>query len=360
MENLRDKLKDNSLGNLILSLLSLVYGFIISTRHQLYKSGFFKKMKLPVKVICFGNISTGGTGKTSTVILAATELKKTGFNVAIIMRGYKRKNKSRKVVVLHKDRNFSPDEAGDEALMLYDIMKDLNIPIIVSSDRYKAGQTAIKEFNTNIILMDDGYQHFRLKRDKNFLLINAATDFQNEQLLPMGNLRENKDGLKRADLIILTHCERESEEKLKETKASIYKINPKAEIIESMHIPQFFIDAATLKKIPLDSIKGEVVAVSGIGDPLSFEKSLKSLGLKIRQAWRFPDHHRFTETEFKTIERHRKDASLIITYKDFSRFPKNWRKLVGKSIYILFIEVVFLCNGYKVFLDQVIEKGEGV
>ncbi len=360
MENLRNKIKNTFGGNLVLAFLSLIYGLTINIRKQLYETGFLKKLSLPVKVICFGNISTGGTGKTSTVILAATELKKTGFNVAIIMRGYKRKNKKRKVVVLHKDRNFSPDEAGDEALMLYDILKDLSIPIIVSSDRYEAGKTAIKEFDCNIILMDDGYQYFRLKRDKNFLLINSATDFQNEKLLPLGNLRENKSGLKRADLIILTHCERESEENLKEIKHSIYKINPKADIIESMHVPQFFIDASTLRKIPLDAIKGDVVAVSGIGDPSSFEESLKSLGLKINQAWSFPDHHHFTDADFKSIENHRNNAALIITYKDFSRFPKNWRKLLGKNIYILFIEVVFLCNGYKTFLDQVIEKGEGV
>ena len=360
MENLRDKIKDTLAGNLALSFLSLIYGFTINTRKKLYEIGFFKKLTLPVKVICFGNISTGGTGKTSTVILAATELKKTGFNVAIIMRGYKRKNKQRDVVVLHKDRVFSPDEVGDEALMLYDILKDLSIPIIVSSDRYKAGKTAIKEFDSNIILMDDGYQYFRLKRDKNFLLINAATDFENEKLLPMGNLRENKTGIKRADLVILTHCERETEEKLKEIKLAIYKINPKAQIIESMHVPQFFINASTLKKIPLDSIKGNAVVLSGIGDPSSFEESLNSLGLKINQAWRFPDHHHFTNAEFKTIENHRNNAILITTYKDFSRFPKNWKKLIGKNVYILFVEVVFLCNGYKVFLDQVIEKGEGI
>ncbi|MCK5358708.1 MAG: tetraacyldisaccharide 4'-kinase, partial [Elusimicrobiales bacterium] len=83
-------------------------------------------------------------------------------------------------------------------------------------------------------------------------------------------------------------------------------------------------------------------------------------GLKINQAWRFPDHHRFTNEEFKTIENHRHDVTLITTYKDFSRFPENWKKLIGKNVYILFIEVVFLYNGYKIFLDQVIEKGEGV
>ncbi|MCK5357220.1 MAG: tetraacyldisaccharide 4'-kinase, partial [Elusimicrobiales bacterium] len=265
MEDLRDKIKNTFVGNAALSFLSFIYGFTINTRKQLYKTGFLKELSLPVKVICFGNISTGGTGKTSTVIMAATELKKTGFNVAIIMRGYKRKNKKREVVILHKDRDFSPDEAGDEALMLYDILKDLSIPIIVSSDRYKAGKEAIKEFDSNIILMDDGYQYFRLKRDKNFLLINAATDFRNEKILPIGNLRENKNGINRADLIILTHCERENEEKLKEIKHAIYKINPKADIIESMHVPQFFIDASTLKKIPLDFIKGDIVAVSGIG-----------------------------------------------------------------------------------------------
>ena len=360
MEDLRDKIKNTFVGNAALSFLSFIYGFTINTRKQLYKTGFLKELSLPVKVICFGNISTGGTGKTSTVIMAATELKKTGFNVAIIMRGYKRKNKKREVVILHKDRDFSPDEAGDEALMLYDILKDLSIPIIVSSDRYKAGKEAIKEFDSNIILMDDGYQYFRLKRDKNFLLINAATDFRNEKILPIGNLRENKNGINRADLIILTHCERENEEKLKEIKHAIYKINPKADIIESMHVPQFFIDAFTLKKIPLDFVKGDIVAVSGIGDPSSFEESLKSLGLKINQAWRFPDHHRFTNEEFKTIENHRHDVTLITTYKDFSRFPENWKKLIGKNVYILFIEVVFLYNGYKIFLDQVIEKGEGV
>lgn len=360
IEKFRNRMKNTFWGDLTLSFLSFIYEFIVNTRKQLYELGFLKTLSLPVKVICFGNISTGGTGKTSAIILAATELKKAGFNVAIIMRGYKRKIKKRKMVILHKDRSFSSDEAGDEALMLYDILKDLSIPIIISSDRYKAGKTALKEFDSSIILMDDGYQYFRLKRNKNFLLINAAVDFQNEKLLPIGNLRENKSGIKRADLIILTHCERKSEEKLKEIKHCIYKVNPKAAIIESMHVPQFFIDASGLSKIPLDSIKGNVVAVSGIGDPLSFEESLKSLGLKIDQTWRFPDHHRFTDAEFEAIEKNRNNSPLITTYKDFSRFPKNWRKLIGKNVYILFIEMIFLCAGYKIFMDKIIEKSEEV
>ncbi len=358
LEKLRNKMKNGFWGNLTLNILSFIYGFAVIIRRLLYETGFFKKLSLPAKVICFGNISTGGTGKTSTIILAATELKKAGFNVAIIMRGYKRKNKKRKIVILHKDRVFSPEEAGDEALMLYDILKDLSIPIIVSSDRYKAGKTAIKEFKSKIILMDDGYQYFRLKRNKNILLINAATDFQNERILPIGNLRENKSGIKRADLIILTHCERDNEKKLEAIKHSIRKISPKTAIIESKHVPRFFINALTLEKISLDRVKGKAVAVSAIGDPSSFEENLKSLGLNIYQIWRFPDHHRFTDAEFKTMEKTRNKASLITTCKDFSRFPKNWSELIKKNVYILFVEIVFLGDGHKIFLNRIIEKGK--
>ncbi len=348
IKNIRDGFKEKALGRLLLRLVSFSYVSIVVLRKLLYTSGLLKSYKLPVPVICFGNLSAGGTGKTSTVVMAAIELKKEGYDPAVLIRGYKRKASGKKLTILAEGLPFSVEEAGDEALMLFKMLRDYGIPVLVSSDRYQSGLAALEKFKSDILLMDDGYQFFRLQRDKNVVLINTAMPFHKDALLPLGDLRETPAGLDRADAVILSHCEHASETGIESLTEEIRKINPSAAVLESMHSPETFLDALSKERIPLSRFRGkDVVTLSGIGDPKSFEDTLVSLKAVPVQIWRYPDHHQFTREELAAIQATRAGLPLITTFKDFARFPQDWPRILEGGVFILSVKIVFLCDGHK-------------
>ncbi|MFA6434093.1 MAG: tetraacyldisaccharide 4'-kinase [Elusimicrobiales bacterium] len=359
-KKIRDGLKKKAAGRLLLRALSLLYICVIALRRALYAGGFIKTYKLPVPVICFGNLSAGGTGKTSTVVMAAMELKKAGYNPAVLIRGYKRRAPGGKLTILAEGEAFSPEEAGDEALMIYKMLRDYAIPVLVSSDRYQSGLAALEKFKSDCLLMDDGYQFFRLHRDRNIVLINTTMPFSSDNLLPLGNLRETPAGLARADAIVLSHCEHATETGLETLKGEIKKISPSAAVIESMHSPEAFVDGLKKEKLPLSEFRGKkVVALSGIGDPQSFEDSLVGLKAVPAQIWRYPDHHHFTRDELAAVQATREGRPVITTYKDFARFPSDWAQILKGDVFILSVKIVFLCDGHKRLMDVITSVKKG-
>ena len=358
-KRIRDELKKNPAGRLLLRALSFLYICVISLRRALYKIGLIKSYRLPVPVICFGNLSAGGTGKTSTVVMAAIELKKEGHNPAVLIRGYKRKASGKKLTILAEGEAFSAEEAGDEALMLFKMLSDYGVPVLVSSDRYQSGLAALEKFKSDILLMDDGYQFFRLHRDRNIVLINTTMPFHKDDLIPLGDLRETPEGLDRADAVILSHCEHSCETGIAALKDEINKINPSAIMIESTHSPEAFVDAFKKEKLPLSEFSGKkVVALSGIGDPKSFEDTLVSLKAVPAQIWRYPDHHRFTRDELAAIEATRENMPVITTYKDFARFPADWAQVIKGGVFILSVKIVFLRDGHKQLMETITPHSE--
>ena len=184
LKKTRSDLKNSLTGRLLLKILSGAYGCVIIVRKAFYDFGVLKTRRLSVPVICFGNISTGGTGKTSTVAAAALEIGKAGKKPAILLRGYKRQTSAKKLTALAGPGPFNPAEAGDEAVLLYNLVKDAQIPVMVCADRFKAGSEAINKYGCDVLLMDDGLQHFALGRDLNIILINATAPFHKDFLLP--------------------------------------------------------------------------------------------------------------------------------------------------------------------------------
>jgi len=353
IEEFRNGLRKNAAGRLILRLLGAIYMSAVKLRATLYSTGVLKTFTLGARVVCFGNLSAGGTGKTSTVVTAAMALKRQGLNPAVLIRGYKRRAPKNKVTVLYPGEKFEPGEAGDEALMLYNMLKDAGVPVVVCADRLLSGRAAIDKFKSDILLMDDGYQYFRLRRDADIVLINAASPFYHDAPLPFGNLRESPAGLGRANAVIVSHCEHATETGLQALRAEIRKINPGAPLIESLHSPDVFIDARTKARLPLARFKGQrVVALSGIGDPGSFEKTLEGLKAQLAHIWRYPDHHQFTYEELAALETTRNGLPVVTTYKDFARFPLDWERTL-REVFILSVKIVFLCDGYKVLMDVV-------
>ena len=353
-KKVRDGLRKKAAGRFLLRVLSLFYFVVVSARRALYRIGLVKSYRLPVPVICFGNISSGGTGKTSTVIMAAIELKKKGHNPAVLIRGYKRNAPGKKLTILAEGEAFCADEAGDEALMIHKTLKDYGVPVLVSSDRYQSGLAALEKFKSDILLMDDGFQFFRLHRDRNIVLINTTTPFHKDDLLPLGDLRETASGLGRADAVILSHCEHAGEAGIGAIKEEVKRISPSVTVIESIHAPEVFVNALKMEQVPLSEFRGKkVVALSGIGDPKSFEDTLAGLKAVPSQIWRYPDHHRFTREELTVIEATREGMPVITTYKDFARFPADWAQAIKGGVFILSVKIVFLRDGHARFMETI-------
>ena len=353
-ERLRDRLRGGAPGRLLLRVLSAAYSAAIAARKALYDSGVLRSRRLPVPVVCFGNISSGGTGKTSTVVTAAVELARSGRKPAVLLRGYKRQAAASGVTVLAKGRALSLEEAGDEAMMLYRMLEPAGVPVLVSADRFASGTVAAAELGCDILLMDDGFQHFALHRDVDIVLVNATAPFFGDRVLPLGNLREPPSGLSRASAVIITHCEQVQQGAIDSLRAEIKKFAPGAEIIESLHAPETFLDPATAGQVDLNALKGrQAAALSGIGDPASFESVLKKMKIELKQIWRYPDHHVFTAEELSAAQKAREGLPLITTYKDFVRFPAGWQEIFGGGVLILSVKIVFLCNGWKTLMRLV-------
>lgn len=355
---LRDRLRRGATGRLLLWALSVVYGAVVAARRSLYETGLLRSRSLPVPVICFGNISAGGTGKTSTVIAAAQELARSGRKPAVLLRGYKRRVSSGTLTVLAPGRRFTLDEAGDEALMLYRTLEKDAVPVLVCSDRYKSGLRAVEELGADVLLMDDGFQHFALKRDADIVLVNATAPFHADRLLPYGDLREPASALRRARAVIISHCEQAPQDAVAALAARVKEITPAAEIVETMHAPEFFLDPATAHPVDLNLMKGrQAAAISAIGDPDSFEGALRRLKVDLKQIWRYPDHHAFTPAELAAAQEARAGLPLITTYKDFARFPAGWQDIFKGGVLILSVKIAFLCDGWKRLSAVLAEAG---
>ena len=290
---------------------SWLYAAVISIRNRLYALGVFKARALPCRVISVGNITVGGTGKTPAVIALAKHLQKEKVRVAILLRGYKRQSREKVTIVSDGERVCaSLKESGDEAYMM---AKHLSgIPIVVSSQRYQAGQVALERFGVEVLLLDDGFQHRQLARDLDILTVPAHSviglQAARERLLPAGNLREPPTALRRADVILLTHTDRADVSPcLKET---VQRLAPNALILESVHQPVHFYPLVPQKNsegtdfLPTSEVvKGKrLLAVCGIGNPDAFATTLMRCSAESVRLLAYPDHHVYTEADFVRID----------------------------------------------------------
>jgi tetraacyldisaccharide 4'-kinase len=326
-------------------VLSLVFRVLVWLRHLLYRVRFLlRDHHLGTLIICVGNLTMGGTGKTPVVEMLARALRDRGRQVAILSRGYKsaRPKKRRFTLrqrlgawwthrplprpgprVVSDGRNVLLDSrlAGDEPFML---AKNLpGVSVVVDKDRVKAGLHAIGELGADTLLLDDGFQYLRLRHRLDLVLVDATKPFGNGHLIPRGTLREPRRHLKRASYIFITRCDGSDNAEL---IAHLRRYNRVAEIIECAHQPRYLVNAVTQQKKPLELLRGKYVgAISGIAGPESFEEGLRRLGAMIDTTRRYTDHHRYTEDEVYGFIEHceRRDCDLIVTTeKDYVRFPR--------------------------------------
>lgn len=336
---LKENLQTNALGRGVLKAASKLYGVGAWAHRALYQNGWKTAQGVNSRVVCIGNLTAGGTGKTTTVLLAATTLAKQGTRVAIVSRGYKRQHKADRPVILYDNPDADWRLAGDEPFMMSRVLSKMQVPIVIARKRVEAAKEALRRFKSQLILLDDGLQHYALKRDANIVLVDAKNPFGNGELLPAGILREPLSGLKRADLVILTHCDQVTARQLENVRDQVRMYNDSVEILESEHRPEYYVNICTTQQVPLTQIKGPVACFCALGHPESFERTLKDLGLVLRQKWRFPDHQFYTEENLRTFEETRAGLPLITTFKDFVKFPDNWREILTKEVYVLSVNL---------------------
>ncbi len=356
-ERRRLKLKKSWAGYALLWVLSAFYGAAVLLRRGLYAAGILRAKSLPAKVICIGNITTGGTGKTPTVLLAAQTLADRDIPVSILSRGYGRKGRVNEVLTLLDDNPPPWTSCGDEPWMMHHTLLGLKIPILVCANRFKSGAEAVHFYHSKILILDDGFQHMKLKRDLDVVLINAADPFGDGRsgrghMLPLGNLREPASGLSRAGLVLLTHVDRADKDDLKALRERVEALNPSAPIVESVHEADFFLDLKTQKKYKPSHIQGEhVVALSAIADPEQFEETLTGLGARISQRWRYPDHHPYTLSEVQAVESLRKGYPVVTTLKDMTRLPEGWQDAMSGQVLALAIRLNIV-KGRQAWADK--------
>lgn len=346
----------------LLRVFSLIYGFGVSIKLGLYRSGLLKQHKLDCRVISLGNITVGGTGKTPTAQRLAALIRDMGYRVVILNRGYRAGWKGQIGVVSDGNKIYmSVTEAGDEAYLL---AKNLpGVPVVIGRDRSITGDYAVKKLGAQVVILDDGYQHWKLARDLDIVLIDSLNVFGNNFLLPRGTLREPLAHLDRAHACLLTKVDQSTTDARDVIREAITRYNEQALIVESIHNPKCFIEIADWYKgirsqsIELDNLKGEqVTAFSAIGNPTSFEQTITDVGAILAESVRFPDHHDYTMAEMQTVMQKAvdKDArALITTEKDAVKIPAEFihseRPL---PVYVLGIEVRFL-EGHDAFMELI-------
>ncbi len=301
-----------ALARALLCAAEPLYAAMMWARNQAYDAGLLRSTRLPRPVISVGNITSGGTGKTPIVRWLATQLRQSGRRVAVLARGYQR----------------GPNSLGDEQLMLEQL---LNVPgenpvmIRANPDRIAAGRRLLQEHpDINVLLLDDAFQHRRLARDFNLVLIDATNPFGFDHVLPRGLLREPLSGLRRASALVLTHSDQVPSDSLAAIESMLRKYNPAAGVYRAIHAH------AGLRKPGPDPMLWPVqqlkerrwFAFCGIGSPQIFLHQLRTAAGEPAGYHFYKDHHRYQEQDLERLRSKAASAGaevLITTEKDWAK-----------------------------------------
>jgi tetraacyldisaccharide 4'-kinase len=282
------------------------YSAAVWGRNQAYDRGWKRITKATVPVISVGNLTAGGTGKSPTVAMLARWFRSKEIRVAILSRGY----------------GAGADGRNDEARELEVLLPD--VPHLQNPDRIASASIAIEELGMQVLLLDDGFQHRKIHRDLEILLLDAREPFGFGHLLPRGLLREPLRSLRRADIVMATRSDQVDAKILSEIRTRVQRYNPKAAWLESEHRPVRLRDSHG-KTEPVDWLCGKnVLAVCGLGNPGGFHQTLRHCGATMVERVSFPDHHAYLAGDVQEIQRiatscNPKCDAIICTGKDLAK-----------------------------------------
>lgn len=337
--------------NILKIILSNIYKLFIYIRNRLFDIKVIKTFRLSIPVISVGNISVGGTGKTPFCIYLANLLLENNRKPALIAKGYKRKNKKINIVSDGHRIFCDVESAGDESIL---IAEKVHIPIVIHDKKYKAAKIAAESFEIDCLIIDDGFQHRKLQRDIDIILLNDD-NFNNDKLLPAGKLRETLNSINRADIIVIPE-NFNNFNKLKQ-----YKPN---NIIKIRRYINNIYNLSTLISISINELSNnKIILLSAIASPQQFELMVKDLGLNPNKHFSFGDHHYYSHKDIDVIVKFcqaNQITSILTTEKDAVKL-KKYHKLFAENkinLYVCQMEI-FITEGFELLqrkLNEVFEK----
>jgi tetraacyldisaccharide 4'-kinase len=296
----------------------MAYRAVVRLRNALYDAGYLKARHLPCSVISIGNLTVGGTGKTPVTAYLAGMLSESGYRVAVLSRGYRRRSGKRPLLVADGHALLADaEEAGDEPYLIARL--NPAVAVAVGADRVRASRLVCAVSSPEVILLDDAFQHRPVHRDLNLLLVDGRHPWGNGKMIPLGPLREPPSAVSRADALIVTRGDGRCPDDLRTVLA---RHHPRLDLFHLRLQPDGYVRADGEEVGPA-ALKGfSVFAFSGIARPDRFEDDLRSLGVRLAGARRYPDHHHYRRRDLEDIVRLARDAgaeALVTTEKDLTR-----------------------------------------
>ena len=283
-------------------MTALIYGLVMRGRNLLYTLGILRSHAAGVPVVSIGNITTGGTGKTPLVIWLCNYLQNKGVHCSILTRGYK----------------TAPDQITDEPALLARACPDTDV--IVNPNRVAGAKKAVRVHQAEALVLDDGFQHRRLKRNLDIVAVDATCPFGYGRVLPAGLLREPKRGLSRADAVIITRFDQADAEQMRQLEQQVQQLAPNIPIAKAAHIHTAAVTFQN-EKVDLEELRSKrIFAFCGIGNPGAFFRCLEQNGLSLAETQIFDDHHAYTQEEMKEIFERARDCEaemILCTQKDW-------------------------------------------
>jgi tetraacyldisaccharide 4'-kinase len=302
-------------------LASGTYGLAVRLRNYFYDRNWKTCHRTSVPVVSVGNLTVGGTGKTPCVEYVARFYRQRDRRVAILSRGY-----------------GSAGGRNDEALLLEENLPD--VPHLQGADRVALAAAAVEELESEVLILDDGFQHRRLARDLDLVLVDVTKPWGHGYLLPRGLLREPKSSLRRAGVILLTRCDQVPADERDRLRREAARLAPGVPIVETTHQPIALVNSAQAE-ISLDGLRqGPIAAFGGIGNPAPFRRTLEDLGARVTAFRVFPDHHPYGRADLedlRTWARQQEVDAVVTTQKDLVKLRLT--QLGGRPLWALRISL---------------------
>ena len=339
---------------LFLCIAAALYSAVIVLRNFLYSKGILKAHRANALVICIGNITTGGTGKTPLVVWLCNLITKhstlntKNCSCAVLTRGYKARRAS---CVMRRAKN--------RRNTIYDIRNTIDEPailaescpqakVVINPNRVAGAAEAVSKLDADVLIMDDGFQHRRLARDLDIVAIDATCPFGYGKILPAGLLREPVSGLKRADAVIITRADQVTDAELTRLEKKLRLINPDMIIAKSIHSPTY-VKSADGRETAIEELKGKkIFAFCGIGNPDAFFSTIKKLGCDLVGSEIYDDHYHYTDEDIERIFKqaeHFKADMVLTTQKDWTKILNSQFSILNSKdipLSYLAIEIKFL------------------
>jgi tetraacyldisaccharide 4'-kinase len=305
-------------------LLGIPYGLGVRVRNRLFDRGWKRVARAGVPVVSVGNLTLGGTGKTPCVEYVARYYRGLDRRVAVLSRGY-----------------GAAAGVNDEALVLEENLPD--VPHLQGAHRAALARVAVEELESEVLVLDDGFQHRRLARDLDVVLIDATAPFGHGYLFPRGLLREPVRGLRRAHVALLTRCDQVDAAAVAAIRTEVGRVAPGLPVAETVHRPAEWVNADG-QALPVTGLAGRpVAAFCGLGNPVGFRRTLHGLGLTLTDFRTFPDHHQYTRTDVEELRSWARQQAMecvvVTTQKDLVKLRLS--RLAERALWALRIRLDF-------------------